>query len=63
MKAYDLDTGSEVADLYQTITYLPQHGYPQRVRVMLQCNCQHRETHLGGKNVGVKIHIKHGSFG
>ena len=37
MKAYDLDTGSEVADLYQTITYLPQHGYPQRVRVMLQC--------------------------
>nr|XP_022343072.1 ER membrane protein complex subunit 1-like isoform X1 [Crassostrea virginica] len=35
MKAYDLDTGSEVADLYQTITYLPQHGYPQRMEVLM----------------------------
>lgn len=31
MKVYDMETGSEMADLYQTITYLPQHGYPQRV--------------------------------
>ncbi|XP_062611133.1 ER membrane protein complex subunit 1-like isoform X1 [Saccostrea cucullata] len=35
MRVYDLGTGGEIADLYQTITYLPQHGFPQRMEVLL----------------------------
>ncbi|XP_056008838.1 ER membrane protein complex subunit 1-like isoform X2 [Ostrea edulis] len=35
MRAYDLNTGGEMAELYQTITYLPQHGFPHTMEVLL----------------------------
>ncbi|XP_065936544.1 ER membrane protein complex subunit 1 isoform X2 [Magallana gigas] len=46
MKVYDMETGSEMADLYQTITYLPQHGYPQRIEVLM---FKKRDLRLGSR--------------